>query len=90
MQYTCLALWKHHVNLLLQSFRSVSSDFISANNTTFKKERVNSKSRIISTDEDPSLRIESSAIINLRGVPTKLNKCIITVCFLISGSEILK
>ena len=23
---TCLALWKHHVNLLLQSFRSVSSD----------------------------------------------------------------
>ena len=23
--YTCLALWKHHVNLLLQSFRSVSS-----------------------------------------------------------------
>ena len=24
--YTCLALWKHHVNLLLQSFRSVSSD----------------------------------------------------------------
>ena len=29
---------------------------------------------IISTDEDPSLRIESSAIINLRGVSTKLNK----------------
>ena len=29
---------------------------------------------IISTDEDPSLRIESSAIINLRGVFTKLNK----------------
>ena len=56
----------------------------------FKKGRVNSKSRIISTDEDPSLRIESSAIINLRGVSTKLNKCIITVCFLISGSEILK
>ena len=36
---------------------------------------MNSKSRIISTDEDPSLRIESSAIINLRGVSTKLNKC---------------
>ena len=33
-----------------------------------------SNSRIISTDEDPSLRIESSAIINLRGVSTKLNK----------------
>ena len=27
---------------------------------------------IISTDEDPSLRIESSAIINLCGVSTKL------------------
>ena len=26
----------------------------------------------ISTDEDPSLRIESSAIVNLRGVSTKL------------------
>ena len=41
----------------------------------YKKGRVNSNSRIISTDEDPSLRIESSAIINLRGVSTKLNKC---------------
>ena len=29
------------------------------------------------TDEDPSLRIESSAIINLRDVSTKLNKYII-------------
>ena len=28
-------------------------------------------SRIISTDEDPTLRIESSAIINLRGVSTE-------------------
>ena len=28
--------------------------------------------RIISTDEDPSLRIESSAIINLRGVSTSI------------------
>ena len=27
-----------------------------------------------STDEDPTLRIENSAIINLRGVSTKLNK----------------
>ena len=43
----------------------------------YKKGRVNSKSRIISTDEDPSLRIESSAIINLRGVSTKLNKYIV-------------
>ena len=39
----------------------------------YKKGRVNSNSRIIGTDEDPSLRIESSAIINLRGVSTKLN-----------------
>ena len=43
----------------------------------YKKGRVNSNSRIISTDEDPSLRIESSAIINLRGVSTKLNKYVI-------------
>ena len=36
---------------------------------------------IISTDEDPSLRIESSAIINLRGVSTKLNKYNFPSCF---------
>ena len=36
-----------------------------------------SSANIISTDEDPSLRIESSAIINLRGVSTKLNKYIV-------------
>ena len=46
----------------------------------YKKGHVNSNSRIISTDEDPSLRIESSAIINLRGVSTKLNKYIYTGC----------
>ena len=49
----------------------------------YKKGRVNSNSRIISTDEDPSLRIESSAIINLRGVSTKLSKynaCSIALC----------
>ena len=44
--------------------------FISANNTIIYNS-------IISTDEDPSLRIESSAIINLRGVSTKLNKYIV-------------
>ena len=38
---------------------------------------MNSNSRIISTDDDPSLRIESFAIINLRGVSTKLNKYIV-------------
>ena len=27
---------------------------------------------IVSTDEDPGLRIESFAMVNLRGVPTKL------------------
>ena len=43
----------------------------------YKKGRVNSNSRIISTDEDPSLRIENSAIINLRGVSTILNKYIV-------------
>ena len=43
----------------------------------YKKGRVNSNSRIISTDEDPSLRIESFAILNLRGVSTKLNKYIV-------------
>ena len=32
---------------------------------------------IISTDEDPSLRFESSAIINLHGVSTKLEKYIV-------------
>ena len=34
---------------------------------------------IIDTDEDPSLRIESSAIINLRGVSTRFNKYKYTV-----------
>jgi hypothetical protein len=35
---------------------------------------------LISTDEDPGLRIESFAVINLRGVST--NKTIITVYYL--------
>ena len=39
---------------------------------------MNSNGRIISTDVDPSLRMESFAIINLRGVSTKLNKYKIT------------
>ena len=46
--YTCLALRKNHVNLLLQT--------------------------VISTDEDPSLRIKTFAKIELGGVSTKLNK----------------
>ena len=55
---TSLTLWKHHVNLLLRSFRSVSSDFVNI---------------IVSTDEEPSLGIERLAIKHLRGVSTKLN-----------------
>ena len=47
-----IILWKHHVNLISQSIRSVSSN-------------------LHGTDEDPSLRIESFAMINLRGVSTK-------------------
>ena len=41
---------------------------------------------IISTDEDPSLWIESSAIINLRGVSTKLNKYKVYSVFIVSGT----
>ena len=46
----------------------MSQTFISANNIS---------ASIISTDEGPSLLIESSAIINLRGVSTKLIKYIV-------------
>ena len=44
--------------------------FISANGAIINNS-------IISTDEDPSLRIKSSATINLPGVSTKLNKYIV-------------
>ena len=44
--YTCSALWKQHVNLLLQTFRS----------------RKLGSSLVLKNDEDPSLHIESSAI----------------------------
>ena len=47
--------------ITIQSFRSVSPDLLLLH--------------IISTDEDPGLRIESFAVINLRGVST--NKTII-------------
>ena len=56
----------------------------------YKKGRVNSNSRIISTDEDPSLRIESSAIINLRGVSTKLNKYKINVVVFWERSSVVE
>ena len=46
------------MSLLLQSFRSVSSDL--------------HQCIIISTDEDPSLLIKSSVVINIHGVSTKL------------------
>ena len=38
--FTGLALWKQHVNLLLQSFRSVRSD-LSANNNIQQQQFVN-------------------------------------------------
>ena len=42
---------------------------------------------IISTDEDPGLRIESFAVINLRGVST--NKTIITItCNFVTRNEV--
>ena len=50
---------------------------ISANNNNNSNNNNNNNNSIISTDEDPSLRNESSAIINLRGVSTKLNKYIV-------------
>ena len=52
-----IILWKHHVHLLSQSFRSMSSDL---------------HQRIISTNEGPTLGIEGFAIVNLRGVSTRL------------------
>ena len=38
------------------------------------------KSHIISTDEDPGLRIESFAVINLRGVSTNKTVIIESTC----------
>ena len=74
IKYIIVCLWKHHVNLLLQSFRSVSPDQsndASQQITTLlytKRACELNKSHIISTDEDPGLRIESFAVIHLRGV----------------------
>ena len=42
---------------------------------------MNSNSLIIGIDEDPSLRIESSAVINLRGVSINLNHYVIYIVF---------
>jgi hypothetical protein len=60
--HNTFCLWKHHVNLLLQIFRSVSPDL-----------------HIISTDEDPGLRIKRFTVINLRGVSTNKKYCYITM-----------
>jgi hypothetical protein len=61
-----LCLEIHHVFLLLQSFRSVSQPiFIGANNNHIY-------GTIISTNEDPGSPIESFAIIEIRGVSTKI------------------
>ena len=46
------------------------------------------KSHIISTDEDPGLRIESIAVINLRGVST--NKTIICFIAMQTYKELIK
>ena len=48
---------------------------------------MNSNSRIISTDEDPSSRIEGFAIINLRGVSTRLNNYTQNLCLSKSQSN---
>ena len=48
---------------------------------------MNSNSRIISTDEDPSSRIEVFAIINLRGVSTRLNNYTQNLCLSKSQSN---
>ena len=74
---TSLDLWKHHVNLLLQSFRSVSSDLHHYQVINIISNSVISINSIqqkicISADEGPRLRIESFAIINSRGISTKL------------------
>ena len=69
IQYISLALWKHHVSLLLpRKFTFSLSIFISIIRTDAIF------ITIIRTDEDPSLRIESFPIINLRGVSTKLKR----------------
>ena len=59
--------------IYLLSFVETPRKFIIAE-LSIRKLESSSVLIIISTDEDPSLRIESSAIINLRGVSTKLNK----------------
>ena len=47
---------------------------------------MNSNSRIISTDEDPSLRIESSAITNLRVFP-QAKQVYVNDCYLKSSTD---
>ena len=60
--------------IYLLSFVETPRKFIIAELSIRKLGSSSSSDLLISTDEDPSLRIESSAIINLRGVSTKLNK----------------
>ena len=74
-EISSLLLPKTNLAIYLLSFVETARKFILAELSI----RIISTIRIsiISTDEDPSLRIESSAIINLRGVSTKLNKYIV-------------
>ena len=62
------------MKLYLFSFVETPRKFIIAELSIRKLEF---SSVLIIPDEDPSLRIESSAITNLRGVSTKLNKYIV-------------
>ena len=66
--YVCMAI-KHIIVLFVETPRK----FITAKLSIRKPG--SSSALIISTDEDPGLRIESFAVINLRGVST--NKTII-------------
>ena len=75
--------------IYLLSFVDTPRKFIIAE-LSIRKLSIRKLSIIISTDEDPSLRIESSAIINLRGVSTKLNKNFSTCMFGTASSNNLQ
>ena len=66
----------NHRNLIFEnkSISVISFLYVCMVNTIYLLSFVETPRKFIGTDEDPSLRIESSAIINLCGVSTKLNK----------------
>ena len=67
--------------IYLFSFVETPRKFIIAELSISKLGKITLDSVIISTDEDPRLRIESPAIIYLRGVSRKLNKYIVELFF---------